>query len=238
MDRSRPVSTCVDVLVFKSDGAVRPAVLLDGLRSKEQDVPRAGGSAAGASSSGSAPLPAASTVGSLAATSLFPSATAAASGERQAAGTSGAATGSSVAQASPVLASPPSPRPQLPPPKPPMPVPGPPLPPPEAPPAEPLREAFGAKAFVDWLKELSPDRLEEVTANLGTFQEAELQWLRAHKDHAAARAMAKPVKHRAAFKVSYKVAVGLRFLSWRAADGGGKPAHLQDCCPSNDSARG
>lgn len=103
-------------------------------------------------------------------------------------------------------------------------------PPPEAPPqpAQPFQSACGGKSFVRWLKELPPDRLEEVTGSLSSFNVAEAEWRQAHKDHELASQKFGPTKKRAAFKVNYKRAVGIRFLAWRAAAGKISNSELKD----------
>jgi hypothetical protein len=100
--------------------------------------------------------------------------------------------------------------------------PPPPLPPPpQAPPqpAKPLARVFGGRSFVQWLTGLPPDRLEEVTESLAAFQVAEAEWRESDKDHERATLQLGVSKKRAAFKVNYKRAVGIRFLAWRAAAG-------------------
>ena len=129
-----------------------------------------------------------------------------------------------VAEASPLLDSPGAPTPQ------PLPLPPPPLPPPEISPPEPLKHAFGNKSFVQWLKEMSPERLLEVTESLNAFRDAEVEWLRAHKDHETASLQFKPSRQRAAFKVNYKLAVGMRYQAWRAAAGTASRSHSKDGC--------
>ena len=109
--------------------------------------------------------------------------------------------------------------------------PPPPLPPPlEAPPdaAQPLQSAFGGKSFVRWLTEMPPDRLAEVTESLSSFQGAEAEWRQAHKDHERASQQFGKAKKKAAFKVNYKRAVGIRFLAWRAAAGKNSKSQLKD----------
>ena len=103
-------------------------------------------------------------------------------------------------------------------------------PPPEAPPqpAHPLQSGFGGKSFVRWLKEMPADRLEEVTDSLSSFNVAEAEWRQAHKDHELASQKFGPTKKKAAFKVNYKRAVGIRFLAWRAAAGKSTKSELKD----------
>ena len=127
-----------------------------------------------------------------------------------------------VAEASPLLDSPGAPSPQ--------PLPPPPLPPPEFPEPEPLKHAFGSKSFLQCLKEMSPERLMEVTESLNAFREAEVQWRRARKDHETASLQLKPSRQRAAFKVNYKLAVGMRYQAWRAAAGTDAVSHIKDGC--------
>ena len=82
-----------------------------------------------------------------------------------------------------------------------------------------VRQAFGSKAFVVWLKELSPEQLAEVTESIDAFAAAHSEWLRAHADHAKAVDVLQGTKKRSAFKVNFKRAMGLRYLSWRAGSG-------------------
>ena len=107
----------------------------------------------------------------------------------------------------------------------------PPLPPPADPPPPAgvaLKNAFGPKVFVKWLQELSPERLAEVTENIDAFAAAEKEWLRAHADHAKAGDALKGTKQRAAFKLNFKRAVGLRFWAWRAGPGKSSVSHQKD----------
>ena len=75
---------------------------------------------------------------------------------------------------------------------------------------------------------MPPDRLEEVTESLTAFQVAEAEWRQAHKDHELATLQFGVSKKRAAFKVNYKRAVGIRFLAWRAAAGKDSKSKLKD----------
>ena len=72
------------------------------------------------------------------------------------------------------------------------------------------------------------DRLEEVTDSLSSFNVAEAEWRQAHKDHELASQKLGPTKKKAAFKVNYKRAVGIRFLAWRAAAGKSTKSELKD----------
>ncbi len=73
-----------------------------------------------------------------------------------------------------------------------------------------------------------PDRLEEVTESLSSFQVAEAEWRQAHKDHELATRQFGVTKKKAAFKVNYKRAVGIRFLAWRAAASKDSKSELKD----------
>ena len=93
----------------------------------------------------------------------------------------------------------------------------PPLPPPPS--SVPLKDAMGPKALVKWLTELSPERLDETTESIQAFCAAEAEWLRAHREHESASKELKATKKRTIFKLHYKRAIGLKFLSWQAAAG-------------------
>ena len=161
-------------------------------------APPAGMNCSAASSSSSAPV----------ATSPFMA------GSSADVGSSLVATSPSLVATSPSLAGPPPPLP----------------PPPQAPPqsAKPLASVFGGQSFVLWLTGMPPARLEEVTESLAAFQVAEAEWRQAHKDHERATLQFGVSKKRAAFKVNYKRAVGIRFLAWRAAAGKDSKSELKD----------
>jgi len=133
--------------------------------------------------------------------------------------------GQVVATGPPTLGS--SPPPLLPPPRPP------PLPPPgEQPPsaALPVATAVGPKPFVQWIRSLTPERLDAVTAGLTAFTEAEAQWRAENKVHVeGARSLPKG-KFRVAQLLNYKRAVGMRFLGWKATAGKESKSMLKACC--------
>ena len=65
-----------------------------------------------------------------------------------------------------------------------------------------VRQAFGSKAFVAWLRELSPDRLAEVTESIDSFAAAHSEWLRAHANHAKAGDVLPGSKKRSSLKAN------------------------------------
>ena len=84
------------------------------------------------------------------------------------------------------------------------------------------------QVFCPLVEEMSPDQLAEVTESLSSFQVAEAEWRRAHTDHELASQQLGVTKKKAAFKVNYTRAVGLRFLAWRAAAGKNSRSHHKD----------
>jgi len=115
----------------------------------------------------------------------------------------------------------------VPPPLPPPPLPPPPLPHPEEP-APGVVDAVGPKAFVAWIQSLPRKRLDEVTSGLAAFLEAEDQWRAEQKAHVAGARSLPKGRFRLAQLLNYKRAVGLRFLSWRAAAGQESKSVLKD----------
>ena len=175
---------------------------------QEHDVPMGIGHSAAAPPAGMNCSAASSSSSATVATSPFMA------GSSADVGSSLVATSPSLVATSPSLAGPPPPLP----------------PPPQAPPqsAKPLASVFGGQSFVLWLTGMPPVRLEEVTESLTAFQVAEAEWREAHKDHERATLQFGVSKKRAAFKVNYKRAVGIRFLAWRAAAGKDSKSELKD----------
>ena len=126
---------------------------------------------------------------------------------------------------------------------------GPPALPPLPPPAEPLPaeqlplagprvvDVVGPKAFVQWIRGLTPERLDAVTSGLTAFTEAEEQWRAENKAHVdGARSLPKG-KFRLAQLLNFKRAVGVRFANWQATAGKESKSILKACCLYSPTAR-
>ena len=118
------------------------------------------------------------------------------------------------------------------------------LPPPLPPPDEQLPcagprvvDAVGPKAFVQWIRSLTPEHLDAVTSGLTAFTEAEDQWRAENKAHVdGARSLPKG-KFRLAQLLNYKRAVGMRFANWEATAGKESKSILKACCLYSPTAR-
>ena len=105
----------------------------------------------------------------------------------------------------------------------------PPLPPPcEMPPSfeMPPRQVVGPASFREWIGGLSDVELAEITHSYKALKAAEDRWRKSLDKNVVVKEV-KPRRKHSASKVHMRLAIGLAYLRWEAADGAGSKSRLK-----------